>query len=94
MSPRVVIAGGYGLVGGLVARHLRAAGHELDLVLAGRNPGQGASLAAELGALTKGRVHGSAIAIFLGLVLAYIGGEMTGGSKGIADAQRLRQRCV
>ena len=50
MSPRVVIAGGYGLVGGLVARHLRAAGHELDLVLAGRNPDQGASLAAELGA--------------------------------------------
>ena len=47
MSPRVVIAGGYGLVGGLVARHLRAAGHELDLVLAGRNPDQGASLAAE-----------------------------------------------
>lgn len=39
----------------------------------------------KLGALTKGRVHGSAIAIFLGLVLAYIGGEMTGGSKGIAD---------
>ena len=38
----------------------------------------------KLGALTKGRVHGSAIAIFLGLVLAYIGGEMTGGSKGIA----------
>ena len=52
MSPRVVIAGGYGLVGGLVARHLRAAGHELDLVLAGRNPDQGASLAAELGART------------------------------------------
>ena len=39
----------------------------------------------KLGALTKGRVHGSAIAIFLGLVLAYIGGEITGGSKGIAD---------
>ena len=28
----------------------------------------------KLGALTKGRVHGSAIAIFLGLVLGYIGG--------------------
>ena len=52
MSPRVVSAGGYGLVGGLVARHLRAAGHALDLVLAGRNPDQGASLAAELGART------------------------------------------
>jgi malonate transporter MadM subunit len=35
--------------------------------------------------LTRGRVHGSAIAIFLGLVLAYIGGEVTGGKKGLAD---------
>jgi hypothetical protein len=52
VSPRVVIAGGYGLVGGLVARHLRAAGHELDLVLAGRNPEHGKALAAELDART------------------------------------------
>lgn len=35
--------------------------------------------------LTHGRVHGSAIAITLGLLLAYIGGSLTGGSKGIAD---------
>jgi malonate transporter MadM subunit len=35
--------------------------------------------------LTKGRIHGSAIAITLGLVLAYIGGVITGGEKGIAD---------
>lgn len=35
--------------------------------------------------LTRGRLHGSAIAIFFGLVLAYIGGEITGGKKGIAD---------
>lgn len=42
-------------------------------------------VAYKLGGLTKGRVHGSAIAIFLGLVLAYIGGVTTGGSKGIAD---------
>lgn len=35
--------------------------------------------------LTFGRVHGSAIAIFIGLVLAYVGGKMTGGSKGLAD---------
>jgi hypothetical protein len=48
----VVIAGGYGLVGGTVARHLRAAGHQLDLVLAGRNPEQGEALAVELGART------------------------------------------
>ncbi|MBA4011192.1 MAG: hypothetical protein C0481_04930 [Phenylobacterium sp.] len=36
----------------MVARHLRAAGHQLELVLAGRNPGQGEALAAELGART------------------------------------------
>jgi malonate transporter MadM subunit len=35
--------------------------------------------------LTFGRVHGSAIAIFIGLALAYAGGKVTGGSKGLAD---------
>ena len=35
--------------------------------------------------LTGGRVHSSAIAIFFGLVLAYIGGKVTGGSKGLSD---------
>ena len=35
--------------------------------------------------LTKGRIHGSAIAIVLGLVLAFIGGITTGGSKGLSD---------
>ncbi|MBT2737820.1 malonate transporter subunit MadM [Bacillus sp. ISL-7] len=35
--------------------------------------------------VTKGRIHGSAIAITLGLLLAYIGGVITGGEKGIAD---------
>src|SRR6267154_377781 len=35
--------------------------------------------------LTLGRIHGSAIAIVLGLVLAYVGGVMTGGKNGIAD---------
>jgi len=34
---------------------------------------------------TRGHVHGSAIAITLGLVLAYIGGTVTGGENGIAD---------
>jgi hypothetical protein len=48
----VLIAGGYGLVGGWVARHLRAAGHDLDLVLGGRRPEAGAALAANLGART------------------------------------------
>ncbi|WP_185983459.1 malonate transporter subunit MadM [Aureimonas mangrovi] len=35
--------------------------------------------------LTRGRIHGSAIAILIGLVLAYLGGITTGGSKGLAD---------
>lgn len=35
--------------------------------------------------LTRGHIHGSAIAIALGLVLAYVGGSVTGGSRGIAD---------
>lgn len=35
--------------------------------------------------ITKGRIHASAIAIFIGLILAYIGGKVTGGSKGLAD---------
>ncbi|WNW12291.1 malonate transporter subunit MadM [Pseudomonas sp. DTU_2021_1001937_2_SI_NGA_ILE_001] len=34
---------------------------------------------------TKGRLHGSAVAILMGLVLAYIGGAMTGGQKGVVD---------
>ncbi|MFD2202019.1 malonate transporter subunit MadM [Shivajiella indica] len=33
----------------------------------------------------KGRIPGSAIAIFLGLVLGYLGGAFTGGEKGISD---------
>jgi len=35
--------------------------------------------------LTAGRIHGSAIAILVGLVLAWVGGEVTGGSDGLAD---------
>lgn len=35
--------------------------------------------------LTLGRVQGSAIAILIGLALAYVGGRMSGGSKGLAD---------
>jgi len=35
--------------------------------------------------LTMGRVHGSAIAIVIGLVLAYCGGISSGGHKGLAD---------
>lgn len=35
--------------------------------------------------LTGGRIHGSAIAIVIGLILALVGGMLTGGKKGIAD---------
>jgi malonate transporter MadM subunit len=35
--------------------------------------------------LTQGRIHGSAIAIALGLVAAYFGGVATGGNTGVAD---------
>lgn len=35
--------------------------------------------------LTKGRIHGSAIAISLGLLAAYWGGVTTGGRTGVAD---------
>ena len=35
--------------------------------------------------LTRGRIHSSAIAIFLGLIAAYIGGVIAGGEKGLAD---------
>ena len=35
--------------------------------------------------LTFGHIHGSAIAIILGLVLAYVGGIATGGKNGLAD---------
>jgi len=37
------------------------------------------------GKLTKGRIHGSALAILFGLGLAYVGGLVTGGSQGLAD---------
>jgi len=35
--------------------------------------------------LTRGRIHGSAIAIFMGLALAYMGGIVMEGEKGFAD---------
>ena len=35
--------------------------------------------------LTKGRFHGSAIAIILGLIFAYIAGSYYEGDKGVAD---------
>ena len=41
------------------------------------------------GKLTKKKIPGSAIAIFAGLVLAYVGGSITGGGHGIADIPAL-----
>jgi malonate transporter MadM subunit len=38
---------------------------------------------------TGGRLHGSAIAIFLGLLLSLLGGWKTGGTKGLADIPAL-----
>jgi len=35
--------------------------------------------------LTRGRIHGSAIAIVIGLIAAYWGGVVTGGKTGVAD---------
>ncbi|MEX2132389.1 MAG: malonate transporter subunit MadM, partial [Pseudohongiellaceae bacterium] len=35
--------------------------------------------------LTRGRIHGSAIAITAGLIAAYIGGLVTDGDRGVAD---------
>lgn len=39
--------------------------------------------------VTRGRMHGSAVAILVGLLLAYVGGLATGGEKGIADIKCL-----
>jgi malonate transporter MadM subunit len=39
--------------------------------------------------LTQGRIHGSAIAIALGLLAAYFGGIATGGNTGLADVAML-----
>jgi Malonate/sodium symporter MadM subunit. len=35
--------------------------------------------------LTEGKFHGSAIAILLGLLFAYLGGTYNGGKQGVAD---------
>lgn len=52
MVQRVLIAGGYGAVGGTAARYLRGLAPDLDIILAGRTPESGAELAREIGATT------------------------------------------
>ncbi|MDP9842470.1 hypothetical protein J2853_001681 [Streptosporangium lutulentum] len=47
---RILVVGGYGLVGGWAVRHLRAAGHDLDVVIGGRRPDEAAVPARESGA--------------------------------------------
>ncbi|MFE0557512.1 hypothetical protein ACFW1P_16545 [Paenibacillus sp. NPDC058910] len=42
---RIYIAGGYGVVGSAVARHIRSINQDVEMILAGRNPEKGASLA-------------------------------------------------
>lgn len=47
---RVLVVGGYGLVGGWISRHLLSAHRDIDVVIGGRHPEAGAELASELGA--------------------------------------------
>lgn len=49
VADRVLIVGGYGVVGSAIARHLRAISRDTQIVLAGRTPANGAALANELG---------------------------------------------
>ncbi|OWJ65513.1 saccharopine dehydrogenase NADP-binding domain-containing protein [Inquilinus limosus] len=52
MVQRVLIAGGYGAVGGTAARYLRRLAPDLEIILAGRSAEAGAALAREIGATT------------------------------------------
>lgn len=45
----IFIAGGYGVVGSGIARHVRKINKETEIIIAGRNPDKGAELAQELG---------------------------------------------
>lgn len=45
----IFIAGGYGVVGSAIARHVRSVNRDIEIVLAGRNPERGAALAQQLG---------------------------------------------
>ncbi|MFM9278162.1 saccharopine dehydrogenase family protein [Paenibacillus jiagnxiensis] len=45
----IIIAGGYGVVGSSLARLIRSVNRDIEIVLAGRNPERGATLAQKLG---------------------------------------------
>ncbi|MGG3661256.1 hypothetical protein [Bacillus gobiensis] len=49
MTLSIFIAGGYGIVGSAIARHIRKVSKDIEIVLAGRNPDHGTALALELG---------------------------------------------
>jgi len=49
MTKTILVAGGYGLVGGHIARHLRRIMPEAHLIIAGRNPEKASDLVSELG---------------------------------------------
>ncbi|ATF13290.1 hypothetical protein HPY28_01435 [Brevibacillus sp. HB1.2] len=49
MANRLLIAGGYGVIGSAIARLIRSINKNVEIVLAGRNPEKGAPLARELG---------------------------------------------
>jgi hypothetical protein len=48
MKSRILIAGGYGLVGSTIAKHIRAISRDVEIILAGRNPEKGMALVQEL----------------------------------------------
>jgi NAD(P)-dependent dehydrogenase (short-subunit alcohol dehydrogenase family) len=49
MSKTILVAGGYGLVGSHIARHLRRIMPDARLIIAGRNPDKAADIVSELG---------------------------------------------
>ncbi|MFD0587452.1 hypothetical protein ACFQZE_05525 [Paenibacillus sp. GCM10027627] len=49
MEKRVLIAGGYGIVGSAIAKHIRKLDEEIEVIIGGRNPERGLGLAEEIG---------------------------------------------
>lgn len=48
MKSKILIVGGYGLVGSTIAKHVRAINKDVEIIIAGRNPEKGMTLAQEL----------------------------------------------